>query len=117
MHELSIVRDIFRTLEEAYPGRMQDIIKVEIEAGLLCNIQPILIQNAFEAYVHDEELFQDLELEVKLLPIIAYCKVCTMNFEVHYHRFVCTCGQPSDQIIQGEELRISKVMFNNKTGH
>ncbi|MEN5055834.1 MULTISPECIES: hydrogenase maturation nickel metallochaperone HypA [Sphingobacterium] len=117
MHELSIVRDIFSTLEEAYPGRMQDIIKVEIEAGLLCNIQPILIQNAFEAYVLDEALFQDLELEVRLLPIIAYCKVCAMNFEVHYHRFVCTCGQPSDQIIQGEELRISKVLFNNKTGH
>jgi hydrogenase nickel incorporation protein HypA/HybF len=58
MHELSIVRDIFSTLEEAYPGRMQDIIKVEIQAGLLCNIQPILIQNAFEAYVLDEKLFR-----------------------------------------------------------
>jgi hydrogenase nickel incorporation protein HypA/HybF len=114
MHELSIVKDIFQTLEDAYPDTYKDIVKIEIQAGLLSNIQPILIQNAFEAYVEEFKEYQDVELEVTILPIIAYCKSCNKNFEVQFHRFVCECGNPSDKIIQGEELKISKVTFNKK---
>ncbi|NGM63992.1 hydrogenase maturation nickel metallochaperone HypA [Sphingobacterium sp. SGR-19] len=111
MHELGIVKDIFRTLEEAYPDRYESIVKINLEAGLLSSLQPILIQNAFEAYVMDDTRFKNTELEVSILPIIAYCKNCDKQFEVKYHRFVCECGQPSDTIIQGEELRISQVTF------
>ena len=111
MHELGIVKDIFRTLEEAYPDRYEDIVKINLEAGLLSSLQPVLIQNAFEAYVLDDPRFQNTELEVSILPIIAYCKKCEKPFEVKYHRFVCDCGQPSDNIVQGEELRISQVTF------
>lgn len=111
MHELSIVKDIFRTLEDAYPDRYEKISKIHIEAGLLSSLQPVLIQNAFEAYVLDDERFRDTELEVSILPIIAYCKKCEKPFDVQYHRFVCACGEPSDTILQGEELRISQVTF------
>ena len=111
MHEIGIVKDIFKTLEEAYPDRYENIIKINLEAGLLSSLQPILIQNAFEAYVLDDVRFKNTELEVSILPIIAYCQHCDKNFEVKYHRFVCDCGQSSDQIVQGEELRISQVTF------
>ena len=111
MHELSIVKDIFSTLQEAYPETYENITKIHIEAGLLSSLQPILIQNAFEAYVLDDPRFKDTELEVTILPIIAYCKKCDKEFDVHYHKFVCECGEPSDTIIQGEELRISQVTF------
>ena len=111
MHELSIVKDIFRTLEEAYPATHNDIVGIEIQAGLLSNIQPVLIQNAFEAYVEEYPVRRGIELEVSKLPIIAYCTSCESNFEVKFHRFVCECGKPSDKIVQGEELKISKVTF------
>lgn len=111
MHELSIVKDIFQTLEQAYPERYEDIIKINLEAGLLSSVQPVLIQNAFEAYILDDPHFRDTELEVSILPIIAYCQKCDARFEVKYHRFVCACGEPSDTIVQGEELRISQVTF------
>lgn len=111
MHELSIVKDIFDTLKEAYPDRYEYIEKINIEAGLLSNVQPILIQNAFEAYILDDERFRNTELEVVQLPIIAKCQKCQKDFEVKYHRFVCPCGEPSTTIVQGEELRINKVTF------
>ncbi|WGQ09977.1 hydrogenase maturation nickel metallochaperone HypA [Pedobacter gandavensis] len=114
MHEIAIVKDIFKTLEQAYPETYHQISKIKIQAGLLCNVQPILIQNAFEAFVLEETRFRETELEIELLPIIAYCKSCTSNFEVRFHKFVCSCGQPSDQIVQGEELRISQVIFNDQ---
>ncbi|PVH26607.1 hydrogenase maturation nickel metallochaperone HypA/HybF [Sphingobacterium corticibacter] len=114
MHETGIVQEIFDTLQQEYPYRYQSIVKIQLEAGLLSNIQPILIQNAFEAYVIDEPQFAEVELEVKVLPIHAFCENCQEAFEVVFHRFVCNCGTPSSQVIQGEELRISQVIFKKE---
>lgn len=111
MHETGIVQDMFDTLRDEYPERYQEIVKIQLEAGLLSNIQPILIQNAFEAYIMEDIRFKDTELEVKVLPILAFCEVCQQSFEVVFHRFVCDCGTPSTQVIQGEELRITQVTF------
>ena len=113
MHEVSIIKNIVKTLEENYEDRMDSIVSVEIEAGLLSNVQPILIQNAYEALILDEPKLANVELKVKQLPIIAHCENCDKNFEVIRHRFVCDCGEPSRDIIQGDELRISKVDFNS----
>ncbi|GGK83342.1 hydrogenase maturation nickel metallochaperone HypA [Rufibacter glacialis] len=111
MHEISIVRNVFETLQETYPDKFDRITKVQIEAGLLSNIQPILIQNAFEALIMEEPELADIELEVLLLPIIAHCEVCDQDFEVVRHKFVCACGTPSKNIVQGEELQISRIEF------
>lgn len=111
MHEVPIVRDIVKTLEEHYPDSFDRIIKVQVEAGLLCSVQPILIQNAFEALMLEDNRLAEIDLEVVLLPVIAHCKQCNQDFEVKYNKFVCACGCPSNTILQGEELRISKVEF------
>lgn len=111
MHEVAIVRDIVNNLETHYQDRFKEISKVKIEAGLLCNVQPILIQNAFEALILENPLLENIDLQVVLLPIIAHCGQCKKDFEVKLHRFVCSCGTPSRDIVQGEELRISQVEF------
>ncbi|MDY3363948.1 hydrogenase maturation nickel metallochaperone HypA [Riemerella anatipestifer] len=111
MHEVPIVKDIVRNLEEHYGDRFKEISKVKVEAGLLSNVQPILIQNAFEAMIIEDPRLENIDLEVFLLPIIAYCNNCDKDFEVKRHKFVCDCGTPSRTIKQGEELRISEVEF------
>lgn len=111
MHELSIVKDIFSTLEEHYQAKIHDVQKVQITAGLLSNVQPILIQNAFDAFIHDNEVYNDMDLEVVVNDIIAHCDTCDKDFKVEFHRFVCSCGAPSTNIVQGNELFISKVIF------
>jgi len=52
-----------------------------------------------------------MELEVVVNDIIAHCHSCDKDFKVEYHRFVCECGTPSTDIVQGNELYISKVIF------
>ncbi len=112
MHELSIVKDIFSTLEEHYNARVEDIQKIQVTAGLLSNVQPVLIQNAFDAFIVSNQIYQNMELEVIVNDIIAHCQHCNKDFKVEYHRFVCPdCDTPSTDIIQGNELYISKVMF------
>ncbi len=111
MHELSIVKDIFSTLEEHYEAQVEDIQKIQVTAGLLSNVQPVLIQNAFDAFIADNPIYREMELEVVVNDIIAHCRSCDKDFRVEYHRFVCSCGTPSADIVQGNELYISKVLF------
>ncbi|UYW02310.1 hydrogenase maturation nickel metallochaperone HypA [Flavobacterium agricola] len=111
MHELTIVKDIFSTLEEHYQTKVDDIQKIQITAGLLSNVQPVLIQNAFDAFITDNPSYQNMELEVVVNDIVAHCHKCDKDFKVLYHKFVCDCGTPSADIVQGNELYISQVIF------
>jgi hydrogenase nickel incorporation protein HypA/HybF len=114
MHELSIVKDIFDTLEGHYGAKVGDVQKIQVTAGLLSNVQPVLIQNAFDAFVIDNKAYAEMELEVLVNEIVAYCEDCQKEFPVLFHRFVCPCGQPSSTIVQGNELYISKVIFKQE---
>ncbi len=112
MHEISLVRNIFHTLEDEFPGEIDKVRSIYLSVGLLSNVQPILMQNAFEAVLLDEPHYNRASLNVKVLPILIHCDNCDRNSEVINYKFVCSkCGKPSKNIIQGEELLISKVEF------
>lgn len=112
MHEISLVRNIFRTLEDEFPGETERIRKISLTAGILSNVQPILMQNAFEAVLEEETRYRKASLEVTVLPVRIKCETCDTVSEIIDYRFVCSaCGRPSRNIIQGEELLISKVEF------
>lgn len=114
MHEISLVRNIFKTLEDEFKDDMPRIKKIYLKAGILSNVQPILMQNAFEAVLETEPQYRNKSLEVEVLPILIHCDNCQKTSELHQYRFICECGQPSNNIIQGEELLISKVDFEEE---
>ena len=109
MHEISLVRNIFRTLEEEFPNDLDRIRAINLRVGLLSNVQPILMQNAFQAVIEDEPKYKKTTLNVEVLPILIHCDDCDMTSEVHQYRFICPCGKPSRNVIQGEELLISSI--------
>ena len=111
MHEISLVRNIFKTLEEEFPGEIDKVRGIHLTVGLLSNVQPILMQNAFEAVLLDEPLYNKATLHVEVLPVLIHCDECDKTTEVKNYTFVCSCGKPSKNIVQGEELLISKVEF------
>lgn len=112
MHEISLVRNILKTLEDEFPGETDTIRGIHLTVGLLSNVQPILVQNAFEAVLQDEPQYNKASLHVTVLPILIYCGDCEKNSEVQHYKFVCShCGKPGKNIVQGEELVISKVEF------
>jgi hydrogenase nickel incorporation protein HypA/HybF len=114
MHEISLVRNIFRTLEDEFPGGMNRIRGIHLTVGLLSNVQPILMQNAFEAVLEDEPRYNKTTLHVEVLPILIHCDDCDKTTEVKNYTFVCSCGKSSRNIVQGEELLISKVEFEDE---
>lgn len=112
MHEISLVRNIFRTLEEEFPQDIPRVRAINLTVGLLSNVQPILMQNAFQAVLEDEPRYQKTSLIVTVLPILIHCDDCGKISEVQQYRFICPCGKPSKNVIQGEELLISSVDFD-----
>lgn len=115
MHEISLVRNIFNTLEDEFPGRIGQVRGIYLTVGLLSNVQPILMQNAFDAVRQDEPRYARTSLQVEVLPVKIYCEQCDMETVVQHYTFACAqCGKVSDQVIQGEELLISKVEFENE---
>jgi hydrogenase nickel incorporation protein HypA/HybF len=113
MHEISLVRNIFRTLEEEFPDKVDQLRGIFLRVGLLSNVQPILMQNAFEAVLQDEPRYSNTRLHVEVLPILIKCDDCGTVTEVQQYRFICSCGKPGRNIIQGEEMLISKVEFED----
>ncbi len=111
MHEISLVRNIFKTLEDEFPEEMEKVRRIHLTVGLLSNVQPILMQNAFEAVLEDEPRYNKTSLHVEVLPVLVYCDECDKTTEVKEYKFVCSCGKPSKNVVQGEELLISKVEF------
>ena len=112
MHEISLVRNIFRTLESEFEAKeLERLSQIDLKVGLLSNVEPVLMQNAFEAVTQDEQRFLDTKLNVNVVPIIIKCDLCGDESEVKNYSFKCRNGHPTKNIIQGEELTIERVHF------
>jgi hydrogenase nickel incorporation protein HypA/HybF len=113
MHEISLVRTIFRTLEDNFSAEeLGKISKIDLKVGLLANVEPMLMQSAFEAVVSTEGKFEKAKLHILLVPILVHCKECDKSNEIKEYKFVCACGKPSNNIVQGTELLIERVHFD-----
>jgi hydrogenase nickel incorporation protein HypA/HybF len=99
-------------LEAEFPERFASIQTIYLTVGELSNVQPILMQNAFNAVLEDEPRYRNKHLEVQVLPIKIFCGDCNLETIVKQYKFICSkCGKASKNIIQGDELLISKVEF------
>lgn len=113
MHEVSLVRNIFRSLEDTFaPAELERLTAIELVVGKLANVEPVLMHNAFAAVTASEPRYGGVQLHIELLPVLVDCPQCGTRFEVAQYRFICTaCGHPSNQVVQGTELLIRRVHF------
>ncbi|MDX1907720.1 MAG: hydrogenase maturation nickel metallochaperone HypA [Bacteroidia bacterium] len=119
MHEISLVRTIFRTLEDQFSAEeLTHLRAIDLSVGQLSNVEPVLLQNAFQAVTEEAEAarYRDAELRIAVLPAQIHCAACDQVSEVIAYRFVCsTCGRPSAHVVQGNELMITRVTFEEET--
>lgn len=113
MHEVSLVRNVFKTLVDEFSE--EEINRIEIirmKIGELSNVEPILMQNAFEAVKMDQPQYQNITLEIDLIPVTVSCHICNAKTRVQGYKFICgNCGAPTNDIITGNELLIHQVSF------
>lgn len=113
MHEISLVRNIFNTLEAEFSAEeLQNLTAIDLKVGMLSNVEPVLMHNAFSAVTTAEEKFQGVELNVKVIPIKIHCQTCDTHSVVENYKFACSsCGQPNNNVVEGTELLIHRVHF------
>ncbi|MEM8525461.1 MAG: hydrogenase maturation nickel metallochaperone HypA [Bacteroidota bacterium] len=116
MHEISLVRNTFKTLEAEFSKEELDRLEaIDMRIGLLSNVEPILMQNAFEAVTTAEEKYQTVKLNIELIPIEIYCTACDSNSTIENYKFACsTCGKPNNNVTKGTELLIHRVHFKEE---
>lgn len=115
MHETSIVNSIMRTLEmEFEEAKLQKMKAIHLKVGVLSNIEPRLLHNAYGAYNYCGSKYHNVDLHIESTDIKIQCEVCNHITNVKNYRFLCdNCGRPSKNIIQGEEMLIHKVEFED----
>lgn len=109
MHELSLVESMVGSLQSAYPNRLHQIRRFTLRVGELSNVQPVLMQNAFAAYQATHPEWQQVQLQIEQLPVVVLCPVCEQRTTIENYTFVCSCGLPCKNLVQGDELEISMV--------
>lgn len=115
MHETSIVNSIIRTLEMEFDEEKLDrMTAIYLKVGILSNIEPRLLHNAYEAYTYSGSPYEKVSLHIESTPLQIQCELCNEISTVENYRFVCKkCQQPSKNVIQGEEMLIHKVEFED----
>lgn len=112
MHEIYLIRNTFERIEEEFPEKFKRVSEIHLKVGLLSNVQPILITNAFKAFVMEFPEYYNTQLIVDTLDVIIECE-CGAKTVIEKNRFVCkSCNKPCRNIIQGEELYINEIKFN-----
>lgn len=112
MHELSLIQNIFNTLEEEFPDKTESIRGIYLTVGVLSNVQPLLMQSAFNVYIEDRKRYLKTKLYVDVVPIKIKCQICNKESQVEQYKFICQyCGKPNKNVIQGDEMLITKVEF------
>ncbi|GJM33798.1 MAG: hypothetical protein DHS20C18_27990 [Saprospiraceae bacterium] len=116
MHEISLVRSIFNTLEEEFSKEeLGTLTAIDLKVGMLSNVEPLLMQNAFEAVTSAEEKFQGVKLNVETVAIEIYCAACDANTTIENYKFACAqCGIPNNNVVKGTELLIHQVHFDTE---
>jgi hydrogenase nickel incorporation protein HypA/HybF len=115
MHEISLVRNIFSTLESEFSaGDLAKMTAIDLKIGLLSNVEPLLMKNAFHAVTTAEEKYDGVILHVELVPIEIYCNDCLESSIIENYKFAChICGKPCNNVVKGTELLIHQVHFSD----
>ena len=115
MHEISLVRTMFNTLDDTFTKEeLSRLTGIDLKVGLLSNVEPTLLQNAFEAVTTAEEKYQAVQLNIELVPIEIHCTTCDSHTIIENYKFACAaCGQPTNNVVRGTELLIHQVHFDD----
>ena len=110
MHEIGIVRQILRTVEQfAEENGVRDIREVAVDCGELSLVIPKYLQELYPVVVKDS-ILRNAKLRVNIVPGLAECDDCDEIFNVVEHEGRCpNCGSFEKTILSGREFTIREI--------
>jgi len=110
MHELSLVRALFRQVEELMRREGADrVVDVRVSVGEFSGVEPELLRSAYDSHVNSTAV-RGAQLHLKNVPLSLRCESCGHEFCVVRFRFVCPeCEDRQVTIVRGEGLLLESV--------
>lgn len=111
MHELGIIIEIVKTVEEfAKENGLTKVDTLVLQVGELASVIPKYIESCYPAAI-DGTMLQETKLQIEILPGNAICKKCSKVFNVLETQNTCPgCGGKDTEILSGREFMIKEVI-------
>lgn len=111
MHELGVVIEVVRTVEEfAKKNGVTKIDTLVLQIGELSSIIPQYVEACYPAAV-DGTLLQETKLKIEILPGNAICKKCNKVFNLIENNKKCpNCGSEDWELLCGKEFMIKEII-------
>lgn len=110
MHELGLIDAVIKTVERIIKEEnLISVRKIVLEVGELSGIVPHFITDCYEAVVADTK-YQDTELVLEIVPGIARCNDCHIEFRIDIESLCCiVCHGKNLTPIKGKYLTIKEI--------
>lgn len=110
MHERSIVKLIIDQVQEEITSRsLGRLVEIVLDIGEFSGVESALVESAF-AEMASEFWKDNVQLTVRVTPLIAVCQICDCEFRVENFHFECRkCGAKNIRVVSGEEIRIVEL--------
>lgn len=117
MHELSILMEVVRIVEEQAKQNNIDSVKcIVLQIGELSTVVPLFMEEYFSNVVDGNSMFTDTVLEIETLPGIAKCRNCSKMFNVVENKGFCpSCGSYDKDLVSGDEFFIKEILVPENT--
>ncbi len=117
MHELSVMMEVIRIVEElAEEKSIFNVQSIVLDIGELSAIIPEFMIDYFPIVVADKPLFKDAKLDFKVVPGRGICDGCGKPYEVGKHKGICPyCGSEEKTLISGQEFSIREIIVRDET--
>lgn len=112
MHELGIVFEIVRTVENVV--KEQDLPAVDtivLQVGELCGVIPVYLDECWPAAIDKKPYFKNTKLKLDVVPGVARCQKCGEVFNVIANEGYCPkCKSFDKDLLSGREFMIKEIL-------
>lgn len=112
MHELSILEEVVRIVDDLSEKQNIDSVKVIVlQIGELSEVVPRFLTEYFPIVTDGMPRFKDAKVEIETLPANAKCHDCGTVFNVIENEGYCPhCRSYDKDLLCGQEFLIKEIM-------
>lgn len=112
MHEISIVRQVTRTvLDYAAENQISEISEIVLQIGELSMIVPEYVDEVYPLVVKGTML-EHTKLKMEMIPGMAECNECDEIFNVVEQKGYCpNCGSFEKTVLSGRDFVIKEILI------
>lgn len=111
MHELGIVFNIIKTVEEVgEENSLTSVASVTLEIGEVSGIVPVFITDCWKWAAEKSELCKGSQLLVEQIDAVTYCEACGKTYPTVKYAKICPhCKSERTYLLTGNEINIKQI--------